>query len=331
MIILLLTLLAFAVIVTMIGFFLTSKSHLQDQAPEYLVARSSRRVVDSSQWRRKRVLDPAPIYRRRVVESMPASQRRFVDSLPVRSGRFTTGNGIAAARNLQMSALWGRINVRQRGEPIPWSIITIGLISIFVLGLYTFNLVHSYNVIITLPWINQNTSAATPKPQPVYQATQNLVRLSQLDPAQYNSTQEYNLWAYSACSSAALTEVIDAYGHHYRVTDILKVEAQIGEITPQQGLLEEIGIQRTATQFGFKTTWGHNLSLDQIIGIANNGRPVIVSFPPDRYAGGHLLVVTGGNSTTVYLADSSLWNRHSLSRAQFLNWWEGFYAIVTPQ
>ena len=31
------------------------------------------------------------------------------------------------------------------------------------------------------------------------------------------------------------------------------------------------------------------------------------------------------------LADSSLWNRQSLSRAQFLQWWEGFYAIVTPK
>ncbi len=117
----------------------------------------------------------------------------------------------------------------------------------------------------------------------------------------------------------------------YRVTDILKVEAQIGEITPQLGLLEDVGIQRTAGQFGFKTTWGHSLSLDQIIDISNHGRPVIVSFPPDRYAGGHLLVVTGGNNSTVYLADSSLWNRHSLSRSQFLQWWEGFSAIVTPK
>jgi hypothetical protein len=331
MIALLLTLLAFAVIVTMIGFILTTKSPVRDQAPEYLVTRSSRRIVVSSQWPRERMLEPAPIHRRRVVQTMPVSQRRFVDSLPVRSGRYTIGNGIPATRNLQISALLGHINVRWRGEPIPWTIITIGLISIFILGLYTFNFVLPHNVLITLPWFNLNTSANAPKPQPVYQATQNLVRISQLDPAQYNSTQEYNSWAYSACSSAALTEVIDAYGHHYRVSDILKVEAQIGEITPQLGLLEDIGIQRTATKFGFKTTWGHNLSLDQIIGIASNGRPVIVSFPPDRYAGGHLLVLTGGNSNTVFLADSSLWNRHSLSRAQFLNWWEGFYAIVTPQ
>src|SRR5881275_2361586 len=117
-----------------------------------------------------------------------------------------------------------------------------------------------------------------------------------------------------------MTEVFDSYGRHYRISDVLKVEAQIGEITPQLGLLEDVGIQRTAARFGFKTTWGHNLSLDQIIAIANSGKPVIVSFPPDRYTGGHLLVVTGGDSNRVYLADSSIFNRHSLTRAQFMKW-----------
>jgi hypothetical protein len=68
-------------------------------------------------------------------------------------------------------------------------------------------------------------------------ASQQLERLSQLDSAQYASPDEYNTWAYSACSAASMTEVFNAYGHHYRVTDILKVEAQIGEITPAMGLL----------------------------------------------------------------------------------------------
>ena len=63
-------------------------------------------------------------------------------------------------------------------------------------------------------------------------ASQRLVRISQLDPNQYSSTGEYNTWAYSACSAASMTEVFNAYGHHYRITDILKVEAQLGEITP---------------------------------------------------------------------------------------------------
>jgi hypothetical protein len=162
-------------------------------------------------------------------------------------------------------------------------------------------------------------------------ASQQLIRVSQLDPAQYSSPEEYNTWAYSACSAAAMTEVFNAYGHQYRVTDILKVEAQIGEITPALGLERPEGVEYTAAQFGFKTTWGNTWTLDQVIETANHGNPVIVSFPPDRYDGGHILVVTGGNSTTVDLADTSLWNRHSLSRGQFLQWWEGYAAVVTPR
>jgi hypothetical protein len=162
-------------------------------------------------------------------------------------------------------------------------------------------------------------------------ASQQLVRISQLDPAQYNSPAEYNTWAYSACSAASMTEVFNAYGHLYRITDILNVEAQIGEITPALGLLRPEGVEHTAAQFGFKTTWGNAWTLDQVIMAANRGNPVIVSFPPDRYDGGHILVVTGGNDTTVSLADTSGWNRHSLSRTQFLQWWEGFAAVVTPQ
>ncbi|HWZ19555.1 MAG TPA: C39 family peptidase [Ktedonobacteraceae bacterium] len=177
----------------------------------------------------------------------------------------------------------------------------------------------------------QATDVSTAAHMDQLNASQQLVRISQLDPAQYSSSEEYTTWAYSACSAASITEVLNAYGHQYRVTDILHVEAQIGEITPALGLLRPEGIEHTAAQFGFKTTWGNAWSLDQVIESADHGNPVIVSFPPDRYEGGHLLVVTGGNGTTVYLADSSAWNRRSLSRVQFLQWWEGFAAVVTPK
>ena len=162
-------------------------------------------------------------------------------------------------------------------------------------------------------------------------ASQQLMRISQLDPGQYSSQSEFSTWAYSACSTAAMTEVFNAYGNNFRITDILQVEARIGEITPEEGLLRPEGIANTAAQFGFKTDWGNSWTLDQVIARANAGNPVIVSFPPDRYAGGHLLVVTGGDSEMVYLADSSLWNRRSLTRAQFLQWWEGYAAVVTPK
>ena len=320
---LMVTLFAFAIGVMLTGFYFTTKSYLRNQRAEYSVAR--RRVVDSMPLHRQRLVDPVPVARRRTI----------VEPMPLHPYRLQGGTYYHPTRVISVSTLWERINRRQTGEPIPWSVIIIGLISIILLGFYTLNFLLPHRVLLAFVLFNPQVTTAAPapapeQPPPTYHASQDLTRIGQLDPAQYNSSQEYNLWAYSTCSTAAMTEVINAYGHHYRVTDILKVEAQIGEITPQLGLLEDVGIQRTVAHFGFKTTWGYNLSLDQVITIANHGRPVIVSFPPARYAGGHLVVVVGGDSTYVLVADSSLWNRHAITRAQFLSWWEGFYAIVTP-
>jgi len=164
----------------------------------------------------------------------------------------------------------------------------------------------------------------------VVNASQQLQRISQLDPAQYGSSSEFNTWAYSACSSAAMTEVFNAYGRHFRITDVLKVEARIGAITPDLGLLDPSGIQQTAAQFGFKTSSSNSWSLTQLINTANAGTPVIVDFPPSQYAGGHILDVIGGDGTYVYLADTSLWNRRAITHDQFMQWWNGFGAVVTP-
>jgi len=161
--------------------------------------------------------------------------------------------------------------------------------------------------------------------------SRHLVRLNQLDPKQYASLQEYRTWAYSACSAAAMTEVANYYGGNYRITNLLVVEAQIGEITPEQGLLDDAGIARTMARFGFVTSWGYGRSLDQVVALANGGKPVIVAFPPSRYPGGHLLVVTSGDESRVLVADSSIWNRTSFSRSRFLALWDGFTAVVTPQ
>jgi hypothetical protein len=156
-------------------------------------------------------------------------------------------------------------------------------------------------------------------------------RISQLDPAQYDSTAEYSTWAYSACSTAVIAELLNALGGNYRIHDVLAVESARGDITPQLGLVSDAAFADTADQFGVQTSWGHMLSYDQIISLANGGTPVAVSFPPDRYPGGHLLIVVGGNAATVLVVDSSAHNYQSLSQAQFLQWWGGFSATVTPK
>lgn len=175
-----------------------------------------------------------------------------------------------------------------------------------------------------------NTTAKTSARSPAMDASAALSRISQLDCAQYASSSECSAWAYSACSAAAMTEVIDSYGFHYRITDILRQEVAAGAITPAQGLLDDQGIERTVARFGFTTDWGYHRSLDQIIQVANQGTPVIVAWPPAKYPGGHLVVVVGGTATMVRIADSSRYDRTTIARAQFLDWWAGYSAIIHP-
>ena len=311
----LVTLFLCALLVTCAGFFLSFKS--QDDAQQTTMIRVRPRPERSGQ-------------------RMPEQRRRVAGMTRSVQGARLVGNRSNPA--LAISSPGGRVRVgrRQAGEPVPWSVVVIGASSIFVLALFLFNMVMPHNPIFSLAWLSnsapQSQSTPTANQPQFYGASQNLVRINQLDPAQYNSTSDYNLWAYSACSTAAMTEVINAYpGHHYRIADVLKVEASLKEITPSLGLVEDVGVARTMAKFGFNTNWGYSLTYDQVVATANRGQPVIVSWPPSRYDGGHLVVVVGGNSQTVYFADSSRYDRHSLSRAQFMTWWAGFSAVATPQ
>ncbi|HVB72242.1 MAG TPA: cysteine peptidase family C39 domain-containing protein, partial [Ktedonobacteraceae bacterium] len=287
------------------------KSHIQERKVSFSQSRTVRRVDDGGY---------------------------LVDVRPRRASVYGRGGSVIASRPSRTRAipsLGERLRGERSGEPVSWTGVVIGIGLIFVVGLLAFTVIMPHSAVFQPIWFAENTlfqpSTPAPKAQPVYGASQGLVRVSQLNPSQYSSTAEFNLWAYSACSTAAITEVINAYGHHYRIADILKVESSLNEITPALGLVEDAGIANTVAKFGFKTSWGYNLTYDQVVATANKGEPVIVAWPPSRYDGGHLVVVLGGNSQTVDIADSSLYNRHSLSRAQFMQWWAGFSAIVTPQ
>jgi len=218
------------------------------------------------------------------------------------------------------------------------ALISLGLTALIVVVLFTLgelagNTLHAIQTFspTNLAQLAGSELNIVAQQAPALNASKALARLSQLDENEYASQAEYDTWAYSACSTASMTEVFNAYGHHYRITDVLKVENAIGAITPQLGLLHDSDVARTAAQFGFHTYWGENWTLDQILSYANAGEPVIVDWPPDRYPEGHIVVVTGGNAHTVDLADSSLWDRQTLSRTQFMKWWGGFAAVVTPE
>ncbi|HET8846600.1 MAG TPA: CHAP domain-containing protein [Ktedonobacteraceae bacterium] len=168
--------------------------------------------------------------------------------------------------------------------------------------------------------------------RPKLSVTQSLKRINQLDPHQYASQAEWNTWAYSACSAAAMTEILNAYGFHLRIHDVLVVESARGDIDPTLGLTHDAGVADTFAQFGLQTQWGEHWSVEQVVQTANEGLPVLVGWPPDRYEGGHIVVVVGGDlaTNTITLADSSAWNRQAVSVAQFLQWWAGFAAVALP-
>jgi hypothetical protein len=182
-------------------------------------------------------------------------------------------------------------------------------------------------------------------------ASERVVRISQLDPAQYASQSEYTQWWASACSAASMTVVLNSYGAHYRITDILAVESALREITPDAGLLEPEGIAHTVehTPFDMQAQTYLHMSLQTLLTISAT-RPVIVNFPPDLWAGGHFLVVHGSgmywndqyvNPQTgkierkferhLILADSSRLDMAYMPVENFLKYWVGLAIIISPK
>ena len=311
---LLLTILAISLVIILVGFFLSSKPQGRNERSAY------RAVLSSGRQSGKRISEQSQRTRRiAAYTGQPALDRTW-----------RSGSGMS------QSVFIGRIFGNPSSDPTSWLGVILVLVSVFLLGLFLLHTLLPSAGLSAMGWsgnLSVSSSKSSSQSLPIqshYQASQALVRLGQLDPSQYYNTQDFNTWGLSTCSTAAMTEVINAYGHHYRIADILKVEARIGAITPQQGLLDGSGIQQTVAYFGFKTTYMQNETLNDVINVANAGTPVIVGFPPNKYPEGHLVVVTGGNANYVYLADSSIYNRHSLTHAQFMNWWAGFAAIVTP-
>ena len=320
----LLSLLVVSLLVTLAGLFLSPPSSREDlsQQEEPYMNRwgAERRIRGRSYVVRRDML-------RGNATTMPVRARGYI---PERERR-VRGNVFS----LENAADFLSLRTDQQAQ---WLGVFLLLLSLFVI-LYSVRAhVLSPSLVSSEPATLSSFSAPVSAPAAANTsllgtsgASKALLRINQLDPSQYASQQDYNTWAYSTCSAASMTEVINAYGHHYRIADILKVEAGLSEITPDLGLLEPKGIDRTVAKFGFKTMWFNNPSLDQVIAFASRGHPVIVSFPPSRWPGGHLLVVRGGDNNTVLLADSSSLNMQAMSHSTFMKYWEGFAVAVLPQ
>src|SRR5579859_5570361 len=259
MIILLLTLLVIGLSVTIVGWMLSPKNHVsQPKRISY--------AVRNQQMER------------------PRSQTRQIGAnrrVRIRRSQFETEQRVWSRifASLNVSSLVGQ--QRGRVQQTPWLGILLILLALFLFGTYSLHmLLPNSGLIMATSWADSGNAATTQSqsksivtaPSSAFAnmvgADKALVRVGQLEASQYNSAQDYNTCAYSACSAASMTEVINSYGHNYRIADILKVETDLGEITPDLGLIEPTGIDKTVAKFGFKATWLVKPSLDQAIAVA---------------------------------------------------------------
>ncbi|MFL5628522.1 MAG: cysteine peptidase family C39 domain-containing protein [Ktedonobacteraceae bacterium] len=157
-------------------------------------------------------------------------------------------------------------------------------------------------------------------------ASLRLVRVDSAARNQYYTDYQWQVWSYASCSGISMEEVMNSYGRHLIAADVLQVELNMGIWNTYQGLTGgEPGIAKAANYFGFKADPHPPRTLSALIYITNKGFPVIVGIP------GHILVVRGGDSNYIYLADSAPANRTIMTHQQFMSLWNNFSVLLTPQ
>ena len=177
--------------------------------------------------------------------------------------------------------------------------------------------------------LSQHTAGldlTTSLPPISFSASERVVRIDSAARDQYYSDYQWQVWSYSSCSGISMEMVINAYGHHYIAADFLQKELSLGVWDITLGLTGgEPGMAEAAAYFGFKALPNPPRTLQALLATANKGYPVIVG------SSGHIMVVKGGNATSVFIADSSPANRTIMSYASFMSWWNGFSVVLVPR
>ncbi len=163
-------------------------------------------------------------------------------------------------------------------------------------------------------------------------ASANVTRIFFADPTQYSSSEQLQNWSSSACSALSMAVVMNSYGHHIKVSDIVAEELKLGVWDENNGLLVDEGVAKAADHFGFATDWNHSRTIQDLVDISNQGKPVIVSVRDgNNFPNGHIFVIKGGDDQSVFIADSSPLDLQKMDRGSFQNIWQGFSAVLTPR
>jgi predicted double-glycine peptidase len=150
--------------------------------------------------------------------------------------------------------------------------------------------------------------AGNNRTQIIAQLVQPLTSL--LRPDQFDSSAQFNTYSPAACSPAALAMVLTAWGvPHATIGQMID---DLGpDLSPYAGLLTQDGFQVAAAKHNMRADISWHLTYNQMLYLTNSlGIPVIVNFRQaygyyHYFAGGHFVVVTGGDQQGVSIADSS--------------------------
>jgi hypothetical protein len=154
----------------------------------------------------------------------------------------------------------------------------------------------------------------------------------------YDNTAQFNQWGGAACSAAALSEVLTAYGA--QGASIGSMIDELGsDISPSWGLVTYDGFSKVAAMHGLRadTYTSQLLTYPQMQYLTNTlGIPVIVNVRISYgyyhfFSGGHFMVMTYGDSQGVRLVDSSLYYVQYLPMDVFRSMFTGRTAVIVPK
>jgi hypothetical protein len=164
-------------------------------------------------------------------------------------------------------------------------------------------------------------------------------------PDLYDSYTQFLNWKGAACSAAALSEVLTAWGQKGasigKMIDTMN-DGTTPNISPYAGLLRTEGFQFAAGQFGYRAdmyrpTENNSLTYAQIIHITHDlGIPVIINVRISYgyysfFAGGHFLVITDADAQGVKIVDSSTYYIHYLSKDVLYQMYTNISVVVQPK
>jgi Peptidase_C39 like family len=163
----------------------------------------------------------------------------------------------------------------------------------------------------------------------------------------YDSAQQHDVWWDSVCSAASFTAVARAWGvGNVTIGHVLDrlLDHSPPYITTYGGLMSQDGWPWMAEAYHLQAqvAW-HAFTFDTLVQqVTSTGIPIVIGMEggDTNNPWGHFVVVTGGDSTQVTIADSSLWKMKSLPRSFFSRptygiindpiWWSGETVVITP-